>query len=197
MDSRRSLWSITDPEAWQAALATYATVLEAQEVNRLPELDRWYREELPILIASRQPAHVTLDELVRVTEWKMKRGVWRQRNLLLVRSNPPEAVERLSSEALAQLPDELMPIATLSKLAGVGPATASAVGSAAAPTLYPFFDELVASQVPGLGTIDFTRKDYARYAAALRERARQLGDGWTPTLVERALWAAVGGKVGR
>jgi hypothetical protein len=37
---------------------------------------------------------------------------------------------------------------------------------------------------------------YARYAEALRERAAALGVGWTPAMVERALWAHVGGKAG-
>ncbi len=176
------------------ALKAYPRVIEAQGVNRLSELDRWYREELPPLIAARHPAQVTLDELVRATEWKMKRGVWRQRNLLLVRSNPPDVVERTSRDALSRVPDPLAPIRALAKLAGVGPATASAIASAAAPDVYPFFDEVVANQIPGLGSVDFSVSYYARYATALRERARQLGGEWTPTTVERALWGFSGGK---
>jgi hypothetical protein len=62
--------------------------------------------------------------------------------------------------------------------------------------VYPFFDELVAAQVPGLGEVAFTPAFYAKYAAALRERASRLGAGWTPVMVERALWAHVGGKKG-
>ena len=37
---------------------------------------------------------------------------------------------------------------------------------------------------------------YAKYADALRDRAVALGDDWTPTTVDRALWASVGGKAG-
>ncbi|MGZ8492242.1 MAG: hypothetical protein ACXWZS_08575, partial [Gemmatirosa sp.] len=69
-----------------------------------------------------------------------------------------------------------------------------AVAAAHAPALYPFFDELVAAQVPTLGAVAWTLGYYARYAAALRERAAALGDEWTPVMVERALWAHVGGK---
>lgn len=196
MIPQTDLWASEDAAAWRAALDSYARVIEAQEVKRLPELDRWYREELPGITAAREPAFVTLDELVKATEWKMKRGVWRQRNLILVRSNAPEAVEEASRDALARIPEPTAPIARLSKLAGVGPATASAIVAAAAPETYPFFDDLVASQVPGLGPVDFTLKYYARYADALRERARQLGAPWTPALVERALWAYAGGKAG-
>ena len=188
------LWNEPRAETWQSALARYTDVIAAQEVRHLAERDRWYQQNLPKQIAEREPAWISLDELDQITEWKMARGVWRQRNLLLVRSNPPERVLETSQRAFAQRPEPLAPIATLAKLAGVGPATASAVLAAASPESYPFLDEIVAAQVPDLGKTDFTLSFYGRYAMALRERARRLGDGWTPALVERALWANAGGK---
>ncbi|MGZ8378608.1 MAG: hypothetical protein ACXW05_13920 [Gemmatirosa sp.] len=191
---KADLWSDAAPEAWRDALARYGDVVARQGVERLPALDRWYRDELPPAIASRAPAHVTHEELVRLTEWKMARGVWRAPNLVLVRGNDADAVVATSAAALAQVPHPTAPIRTLATLAGVGPATASAVAAAHAPALYPFFDELVAAQVPTLGAVAWTLGYYARYAAALRERAAALGDEWTPVMVERALWAHVGGK---
>ena len=191
-----TLWSSDTLADWQRALERHDEVIARQGVARLPELDRWYRDELPGVIAARQPAHVTHAELVRVTEWKMARGIWRGRNLALVRGNDGVLVERTSAAALAAVPHPTTVIAGLAELAGVGPATASAVAAAAAPDVYPFFDELVGAQVPQLGALTFTLAYYARYAAALRERAVRLGRGWTPVLVERALWASVGGKAG-
>lgn len=188
------LWTSTSVAKWQAALDSYEDVIARQGVKPLVELDAWYRNELPAAIAGRATPHVTHRELVKVTEWKMARGVWRGRNLALVRGNDEALVERTSTEALRAIPDPKKPIAILAGLAGVGPATASAVAAAAAPDTYPFFDELVGAQVPGLGTVAFTPAYYARYAAALRERAAAIG--WTPTMVERALWAHVGGKAG-
>lgn len=188
------LWSTSDSEAWGQARDRYTSVVAAQGLKRLPELDRWYRDELPGRIAERNPPFVTRDDLVKATEWKMGRGVWRARNLVLVRSNPPELVEATSRDAFARTPDPAAPIAALSKLAGVGPATASAILAAYRPDVYPFFDDLVARQIPGFGAVDFTAKEYRRYADALRQRARELGAGWTPALVERALWAHTGGK---
>jgi len=190
------LWTDDAPEAWHAALARYDDVVARQDVARLPELDRWYRHELPSAIGLRVPAHVTHEELVRLTEWKMARGVWRAPNLVLVRGNAPDAVVETSAAALARVPHPTAPIAALAKLAGVGPATASAVAAAFAPAQYPFFDELVAAQVPDLGKVAWTLGYYARYAAALRERAARLGGAWTPVQVERALWAHAGGKTG-
>lgn len=192
----RDLWNTPTPAPWQRALDRYDAVIAAQRVRPLPELEQWYAHELPGRIAARRPRHLTHAELVRVTEWKMARGVWRARNLALVKGNAPEVVERASREALGTMPDPRRPIALLAELDGVGPATASAVAAAADPATYPFFDDLVAAQVPGLGKVAFTPAYYARYADALRARASQLGPSWTPVMVERALWAHAGGKAG-
>jgi hypothetical protein len=190
------LWPTDSPAPWQAALDRYPAVVARQEVERLPELDRWYRDDLSAAVAARTPAHVTHDELVRLTEWKMARGVWRAPNLVLVKGNAPAAVAETSAAAFAQAPHPTAPIKTLATLAGVGPATASAAAATYAPATYPFFDELVAAQIPGLGAVAWTLGYYGRYAAALRERAANLGAAWTPVMVERALWAHVGGKTG-
>lgn len=191
------LWSASRLVAWRDALGRYEDVIAQQGVARLPELDRWYRDDLPKSITRRKVPHVIHAELVRLTEWKMARGVWRARNLVLVRGNPDEEVVEASSAALAKIPHPTAPIAGLAKLDGVGPATASAVAAATAPDVYPFFDEIVAAQVPGLGKVAFTLGYYARYADALRDRAKELGRGWTPAAVEQALWSNAGGKAGQ
>src|SRR5687767_9331438 len=108
-----TLWKSDKPAEWQAALDAYESVIDAQGVARLPELDRWYRNDFPAAIAARRAAHVTHDELVRVTEWKMARGIFRPRNLVLVRGNPPATVEKTSTAALAAIPDSKRPIALL------------------------------------------------------------------------------------
>ena len=185
-----------DSRTLRRALDAYSDVVQRQGVARLPELDRWYREELPGLIADRNPSHITRSELVRLTEWKMARGVWRARNLVLVRSNDAEAVKEMSTVALSRIPHPTAPLAELSKLRGVGPATASAAVAAAAPDVYPFFDELVASQLANLSPVAWTLSYYARYADALRTLARELGSDWTPALLAHALWAHAGGKAG-
>lgn len=191
-----SLWSKSSLPAWRDALDSYPAVIAAQGVTRLAELDTWYRDELPLAVAKRQPRHATLAELVKLTEWKMARGVWRAPNLILVKGNDAEVVKKTTATALASAPHPTAPVAAIAKLDGVGPATASALAAAAEPTLYPFFDELVAAEVPGLGAVKWTHGYYAKYADALRERARTLGDEWTPAMVEQALWASVGGKAG-
>jgi hypothetical protein len=191
-----SLWLSTSDSEWRRALRSYDDVVIGQGVARLPELDRWYRDELPDAIAKRRPRHATHAELVKLTEWKMARGVWRAPNLVLVKGNDAGHVKETTAAALGKMPHPTAPIAALAKLDGVGPATASALAAAAEPTMYPFFDELVAAQVPELGAVKWTLGYYARYADALRARARVLGDEWTPVMVERAVWASLGGKAG-
>lgn len=191
-----ALWHSSDATAWHRALSSYATVITAQGVAKLPELDTWYREEFPAVFASRRLVHITLQELIRITEWKMHRGVWRAPNLVRVRNNPAELVIETTVRGLSRCPHPTQPIGEIAKLDGVGPATASAVVAALMPTVYPFFDELVAAQIPDLGPVKWTLGYYARYAEFLRHRASQLGADWTPVMVERALWSAVGGKTG-
>jgi hypothetical protein len=191
-----ALWTTSSESRWRDALRSYRSVIARQGVTRLADLDEWYREELPDAVAKRRPRHATLAELVKLTEWKMARGVWRAPNLVLVKGNDADLVKKTSADALASAPHPTAPIAALAKLAGVGPATASALAAAAEPSTYPFFDELVAAQVPELGAVKWTLCYYAKSADARRERARELGGQWTPVLVERAVWASLGGKVG-
>lgn len=181
---------------WQRALVSYDDVIAGQAVEPLAELDMWYQRELPKALAARTPPHITHDELVKLTEWKMARGVWRARNLVLVRGNAAARVVEASTMALSLVPHPTKPIAELASLEGVGPATASAVASAFAPDVYPFFDELVANQIPSLGKVAFTLGYYGKYAESLRQRAAELGREWTVSQVERALWAHAGGKAG-
>src|SRR5436190_13072680 len=168
------IWNQQECAPWHAALDSYPQVIAAQGSDRLTRLDGWYSYELPTLLANRHEPFITLEELGRVASWKMLRGVWRERNRQLVKSNDPEEVITLSRKAFSEVPDPRKPISTISALAGVGPATASAVMAAFAPHIYPFFDELVAAQIPDLGPVDFSAKHYAAYSDKLRERTEQL-----------------------
>ena len=180
-------------ERWHDALAGYDAAIAAVPSARLREHDTWYRTTLPSLIAARAPGYVLHEEMVRVTEWKMARGVWRAPNLVLVRGNTADAVVSASRSAWEQIPHPTKPVTALVALKGVGAATASALLAVMAPAVYPFFDEDVAAQVPLLGPVAWTNGYYATYAAALRERSAQLSvtfsRAFTPVMVERALWA--------
>ncbi|HZT05804.1 MAG TPA: hypothetical protein VFC51_02150 [Chloroflexota bacterium] len=192
----QQLWSEPDPERWTAALEQYPSVVAAQHIAGLIELDDWYRGELPRSIADRSPPFLERAELVRLTRWKMTRGEWRARNLALVQSNRDADVRTATMEAFEMAPDPRLPVVRLAKLAGVGAATASAALAAFCPDLYPFLDELVGAAVRQLGEPKFTVPYYVRYAEALRERAAVLGADWKAQAVGLALWSAAGGKFG-
>ncbi len=187
------LWMSTCDRRWDDALAEYDAAVAAVPSGRLRDHDAWYRTVLPALIASRVPGYVLHEEMVRITEWKMARGVWRAPNLVLMRSNTPDEVVNASRLASEQIPHPTKPVTALVALKGVGAATASALLAVMAPATYPFFDEDVAAQVPQLGPVAWTNGYYAKYASALRERSRQLSAAFTreftPVMVERALWA--------
>jgi hypothetical protein len=196
---RTAIWQEEGCEPWHKWLDGYPDVIEAQANQKLTNLDTWYRTELPSIISSRQEPYILLEELQGVASWKMTRGTWRERNRQLISGNDPDEVKATSRKALSEVPDLRKPISTLSTLAGAGPATASAVLAAYAPDTYPFFDDLVAVQIPDLGPVAFTAKYYVAYAEALKEKATQLNAicthrNWTPHDVAQAMWAASGGK---
>lgn len=187
------LWRSNTVRAWHDALDGYDAAIAALGNRKLPDHDQWYRRELPALVASRAPMHVTHDEMVRITEWKMLRGVWRAPNLVLVKNNALGAVEAATSNAASLLDTPPRALAAVVELGGVGPATASAVLAVMMPARFPFFDEIVTGQVApheeGMGKIAWTAVYYRKYAIALIQRATSLGAEWDATMVERALWA--------
>ena len=190
------LWEEADCARWEAALAAYAGAVEARGGPKLLTLDHWYHDALPAAVRARAPAHLTRDDLLQVVRWKMGRGVWRATNLGLAAGNADADVEAATASALALVPDPVTPVRALARLRGVGAATASAVLAALHPEHYPFLDDLVAAQIPGLGPPAFTVPYYTAYAAALRSRAADLAaacahQAWSPHALDRALWAAV------
>ena len=190
----QELWRSTDRARWTEALRAYPTVVAGQGVNGLEELDNWYRTELPRAIAARTPPSLEPAELIDLTRWKMLRGEWRARNLMLVQSNDHALVRTAAREAFALAPHPRAPVARLAQLAGVGAATASAALAAYRGDLYPFLDELIGAAIPELGKPQFTVPYYLRYAEALVRRATALGGEWTAQAVGLALWSATGGK---
>lgn len=194
------IWESEDCAAWNGWLHQYSRVVEGLGNEKLVNLDKWIREDLPAQIVGRNPALIYADELQGLTAWKMHRGVWREYNRRLVESNAPEKVEEVSREAFALVPDPRKPVALLATLSGVGPATASAALAAYAPFYYPFFDEVVAALIPGLGPVAFTMPYYLKYAEAIRGKAARLNDicssrAWTAHEVAQALWSLATSRV--
>lgn len=193
-----ALFACEDPATWRSVYDKYWDVVEAKAKSKKPgkllNLDKWYQEELPILISSRPDKHVTLSEMVKLMEWKLTRGKFRPRLQQLVASNSEETVEKCSRKAFSLLPDVQAAIAELSSLKGVGPATASAVLAAGAPEQSAFMSDEAMESVPGLKPIQYTAKHYALYLGKMVERTEKLNkvcpqQDWTPHRLELCLWA--------
>jgi len=84
--------------------------------------EEWYNS-LQNVIKQRTPPHITLEELIKVVEYKLKRGKFRPGLLQHVAKNSPDTVISVTTRAFQQ--DIKEGIKILTELYYVGPATAS------------------------------------------------------------------------
>ncbi|KAL8791232.1 MAG: hypothetical protein Q9213_000189 [Squamulea squamosa] len=131
---------------------TYRTVYDIDK-KKLPEkfegLQELRYKDVPEVVAQRKKdgeAFLEKTEVQSLVEWKLKFGTYRPSLAKLVASNPVEDVRKTTASAFALMSDNPNPskaITTLSKLKGIGPATASLLLSCYDPITIPFFsDEL-------------------------------------------------------
>src|SRR5437868_997578 len=99
------IWDQQSCQRWHDMLHAYPEVIAAQGSERLPRLDEWYRQVLPPKLSARPEPYILLQELQDIADWKMTRGVWRERNRQLISSNPPERVKEASHKAFTEAPD--------------------------------------------------------------------------------------------
>lgn len=216
----KALWrQRRDPAPWAAALAAApARAARPSAGARLaakPELDEFYFERLPQQLLLKSPstnplAALTNGELAAVVEWKLARGTWRPRLLdfaKAARQSDVAAAAAAAAEAL-EAGEVGAAVDALCVLKGVGPATATALLSAADPSIPFLSDEAL---VAVLGAREYSKPAALRVTEALRERAAELNEqqqerqqqrqqqegeekggsvDWTASKVERALWSA-------
>ncbi|XP_074866350.1 uncharacterized protein LOC142021459 [Carettochelys insculpta] len=190
------LYGCGDPTSWRTVFDVYWDVLKAKgsRQKKLTELDKWYQEELPVLIAGRKEKYLTQGEIVKLMEWKLARGKFRPRLQQLVATNSSEAVESCTRKAFQLLPDVAAAVTELSQLKGVGPATASAILAAGAPEVAAFMADEAVEMIPGLTPIQYTLKHYILYVDKIQLCVKKLNEAdtektWTPHRVEMCLWA--------
>ena len=194
-----------DALAWRTTLDAYNDVLKlkankekskAKKERDLIALDKWYHDELPKNLSSREKTYLNLEELCQLMKWKLTRGKFRPRLTDLVKANDETTVEDTSRKAFECLPDVSSAIRELSKLKAVGPATASAILSAGAPDIVPFMADEAMMAIPDLGEIDYRLPFYMKYVEKINQVLQQLqrkdpeGE-WTAHKVELALWTEV------
>ena len=201
----------------RAALAAYHGQLEHVAADRgkrgssLVQDDQWLLHELRDTVASRDPGYLTQSELARVLRWKLAKGKFRPALVKYVSELTDEAVRAASEKALGALGSAdggvIPAIKALSELRGVGPATASAVVAAVAPSEAPFMaDELLMALY---GERKYTLTQYralvddVKAECARRNEAEDLempgsalpaesdwpSAAWSPQLFQLAVWA--------
>eukprot|EP01128_Nolandella_sp_AFSM9_P012857 TRINITY_DN9697_c0_g1_i1.p1 TRINITY_DN9697_c0_g1~~TRINITY_DN9697_c0_g1_i1.p1 ORF type:complete len:310 (+),score=63.72 TRINITY_DN9697_c0_g1_i1:50-979(+) len=156
-------------QSYKVRLEAFASTKKGSAKESLPRLDRWYRTELPRLVRSQK--YLTLEQIAELTEWKMTRGLWRPRNLSLVKGNGDEKVVRLTGEAtaLCEGGDIEGALKKLMELEGVGPATSSAILACYSPSQVPFMSDegLRAASVP----LTYNVKSFRMYLSKMTEFA--------------------------
>lgn len=211
-----ALWASSDAGEWQAQLDGYAGVVERKGKEGLVELDRWFQTELPEALKGRQPLQLSKAELVKLMDWKLKRGKWRPNLLKYIQELPAGSAEDATRAAFSVLskhragggpqgkegggqgagqqpPAEVVKqaLAAVTVLKGIGPATGSAILEAADPSVAFTSDEAMQA---ALNSKDYTVSKVLQLLAVLRSKAAQLSEGgdrqWTAKEVEMCLWAA-------
>ncbi|CAO1602416.1 hypothetical protein XANCAGTX0491_006028 [Xanthoria calcicola] len=131
---------------------TYRTCYDLEK-KKLPEKLEGLQElrytDVPEVVAQRKDdgeAFLEKTEVQSLVEWKLKFGTYRPSLAKLVASNPVDDVRKTTASAFSLMSEDPNPskaISTISKLKGIGPATASLLLSCYDPNKIPFFsDEL-------------------------------------------------------
>jgi len=181
---QNALWRSSDARAWflycshhRSILSTYAKLgskLMSHRLNLL-QLDEWAWTVFAPAIRARR--YMTRDELVSLANLKgLRRAPQATYGIHRLMSNSEALVIDLSRKAFAHLDrHELEPALTeLTKLFGVGPATASFIMSFYAPHVAPFMSDEVTRFVTGRLIVSYKASVYYTIVAYLRRKLLQL-----------------------
>ncbi|KAK1934533.1 hypothetical protein P3T76_011142 [Phytophthora citrophthora] len=190
------LWSLSEA-AWSAYWARYDAVLQSLQKSELVELDGWYLTSFPSILREREPEpHMTQQELLKLMEWKLKKGKWRPQLMKFVSGLSEDKVKQASMEAFKKIKSGDLRAATdaLCVLKGVGPATASAVLAAYDDNVPFMADEALEAIADIIGPRKYTLPHFLSFAEQLRAKAKWLNDQRAANDDEKAgdadLWTA-------
>ncbi|KAG7132344.1 hypothetical protein HYQ45_009215 [Verticillium longisporum] len=131
-------------------LASYESVLEsisaAKGQKTLKELDEFRYVEAPRLFSQHGTPERPMnhDDVKVLVDWKLQHGKFRPTLMKLVTSNDSSAVSQTIQDGIStfeKTSDVAKALATLAKLKGIGPATASLLLAVHRPDDVPFFSD--------------------------------------------------------
>lgn len=195
--SASALLNSSDSSRWATALASYDKAIEVVSRerklgSRLKEVDQWLLHHYPVLVESRgADKYITLDELVRIMEWKLSRGKDRPMLMSYIKQNSNSCVLSISraSFILVSKGNWLEGVKKMAELKGVGPATASAILTPVFPNTLVFMADEVLEASTGKKR-EYTLKAYERVREVIYQKSADMGDTWSMDKIGRAMWAA-------
>ncbi|KAH0543568.1 hypothetical protein FGG08_002129 [Glutinoglossum americanum] len=116
-----------------------------RSLDTLEELDEYRIHAVPAELAKLDKKHLTKEQVELLIKWKLKHGKWRPRLANLVSSNSSLTIENTTRDAFAlhstNVEDPQPALNMLSRLSGIGPASASLLLSVYDPNNVPFFSD--------------------------------------------------------
>jgi len=185
------LKSITKKEIWEQIENQYKDMISRKGGTELVELDKSH----DLLGEKLQSSLVVSDEseFHQTIHWKFKKGKPRPALWKYLKSNSIVKIKECSHKSFTKansndadaIKDSITEFCCLS---GVGPATASAFLCALRPDIFAFMDDEVIECLHEKRV--YTLKVYLDINSKCKALADDLGEGWTPYRVGRALWTA-------
>ena len=192
------LWKATNTKKWEQSLQKYSQCIQlvnenqSNAQNRISKVtfiedDKWREEQLPMIMKKKK--YLTLEDIQRLVRWKLRRGMYRPTLLGLIKRNQNDFVVKTTKSAFSDSVDTDSSLSNICLLQGVGPATASALISSYHPDKIAFMSDEAMDAALGLPRT-YTLSQYKKFQKVMQEKAEELGDDWTPSTVEKALWCA-------
>lgn len=197
------LYESDDIKLWIEYLSKYKKTInliaKKKKNEELIKLDKWLWKDLKNDVYNRynknklEGLYLTKKELSCIMKWKLMRGKNRPIQKL-IDSNDDNFVKLCTQNALTLLNNSgKKAIKELTKLKGVGIATASIILSVFCPKTYPFMSDEVIKSVYN-GKIGYTNKIYETIQKNLLEKMNKINNnnqtGITVEMLGKALWVA-------
>ncbi|KAI1204816.1 DUF1479-domain-containing protein [Annulohypoxylon truncatum] len=175
---------------FQQLLGRYDSLIEFISLTKGPksgqktllELDRFrYHDAITLFHSEKTRQPMTLDNVKTLVDWKLRHGKFRPTLMKLVSSNDETVVEKTIQEAIEKYrenSDAPKALITISKLKGIGPATASLLLSVYGPDNVIFFsDEAFYWLCRGgqASPIKYNAKEYQELGTAAHSLIQRLG----------------------
>mmetsp|Transcript_9862 Transcript_9862/g.24003 ORF Transcript_9862/g.24003 Transcript_9862/m.24003 type:complete len:217 (+) Transcript_9862:149-799(+) len=191
VDAAKRLSVCEDARLWKLVEGKHPDI--AVRLADYTKIERNYRKLGKNLSRDSSKKSISKDELFTAVYWKFKVGKPRLALMNYLRSNSEESVQKHSTLAIDKArtdseDDDYDAIDELTKIQGVGPATASAVLSLVRPDRFAYmYDEVIECFLPKR---TYTLSTYIIVNNNCMNIASKLGKGWTTSRVATALWIA-------